>query len=1163
MNPSTVCVHFTRNACNRGKDCRFAHSRRDKVPGAEESAPSMSVCRFHQRGVCKFGDRCKSLHQPTPLTSRANGPVIQAPCVFFVRGQCIKGDACGFAHPMDTEPRSQGEYWLCHRRKMLILAEDAIDPGHANIDAPCRFWSKGVCKKGGACPFVHSEPVASTDDGLPESPVSTPTLISRTPATESDKCREISTLHVETAALEIHGPHASLDLEGTKQHHSQEMIADTALGSSSESISPLKLDLDMTSHPLSTGSVEGCRTKIPLVTLDPSTSASLISWSVKITPKNPHQQSTPLDAPPRNVSSSECGERSEAASVVEPVIQTADNCPDDESCGFHHATSLQDSAITDETSPSYEQNLAMEGIEYLEEAEPVVPDLAQDSKALLPDSPHGRDLDSEGDDQVAQPLLTSTENWTMEGTVFGEEAEPVESDLVQHSKDLLQDSPHERDLDSEGDDQVAQPLLTSTENWTMEGTEFGEEAEPVESDLVQHSKDLLQDLLHEQELDLKGDDQAAHPLLTSTKNWTMQGTDYPEEAEPVVPGSVLDNAEVLPLGSPHEHDSDSERDNQVVHPPLTPTMMTMEGAEYPEEAELVASDPVQISTGVPQSDPPHEENLDSEGGNLVVHPLLTSMEDVPHWSQYADPLAAPGIPFCSFFAQARCNQGDVCSFRHSITVNEYALLFRDPQPPLWSSRAQVVRAENAIPSTVSAFGVCKFYPLGTCRNGESCPYLHAPPPTLTMDFWPGEGWANYTEPASHSNGGREVRPCRYYVRDGCCNKGDQCQFRHNVDDQFFSMHNDQDAERNERHNNDDDQEVNRPTQPCRYFDEGNCRNGSMCSFLHDKANTEEGPDGGWRETASNGWGEAADGWDTPNVADWGEPTTVDWGEPTTNGMAKEDGTDNQRTPMVDSLADVNPRGIENATNPTNDGTAWSAPRRARDSGLCRLYTQGRCKWDTRCKYQHNRADNDFPPEDSWGGRNQVENDPPTRDFWGERIEMSWGVLPQAEEPLHDPIGSEMPPKDTWGETTEMPSDVAAHRDQPFQASSGDLTQDSNSGQPDEPRSAATSNIHKWAVNVAETEGVESQSLDDSDEKTWSTPWSDDVIQSTTSVRIHAPCKAFGQGYCSRGDSCQYQHIAPPAPVSEAQSLATAEVSGMGHRRVLMKITIVGIYNGNP
>jgi hypothetical protein len=255
---------------------------------------------------------------------------------------------------------------------------------------------------------------------------------------------------------------------------------------------------------------------------------------------------------------------------------------------------------------------------------------------------------------------------------------------------------------------------------------------------------------------------------------------------------------------------------------------------------------------------------------------------------------------------------------------------------------------------------------------------------------------------------------------------------------------------------------------------------------------------------------------------------------------------------VDGLADVKSRRTENATSPANDGTTWSAPRRARDSGVCHLYTRGRCDWGSRCRYRHDRADNDLPSADSWGvqpepvGHNRVENDPPTVNSSGEPIEALSGVPSQAEEPPHDTVGSETP------ETTETPSDVAARGDQPFQASTGDLTpQDSDSGQHDEPRSAATSNIHKWALNVA-GEKMESQSPDD-DEKTWSIPWTDDVIQSTTPVRIHAPCKAFGQGYCSKGELCRYQHITPPDPVFEAQSLATVEVSVMAHHRMLMKV----------
>jgi Zinc finger C-x8-C-x5-C-x3-H type (and similar)/Zinc finger domain/CCCH-type zinc finger/RNA-binding, Nab2-type zinc finger len=588
------------------------------------------------------------------------------------------------------------------------------------------------------------------------------------------------------------------------------------------------------------------------------------------------------------------------------------------------------------------------------------------------------------------------------------------------------------------------------------------------------------------------------------------------------------------------------------------------------EAEQVIPESMQNRTNAPQSDPPYEQDSYVEGEGQANHPFPTlpeAPEDVPHWSQYADPLADPSTPFCKFFAQFRCNQADACNFRHSLTVNEYALLFRDAQPPLWSSRAQLPHSQHAISSTGSAFGTCKFYPLGTCRNGDECPYLHVPPSNFApADSEPQEGWDDYRESAIPSSRSWEVRPCRFYMESGYCRKGDECQFGHEVDTR--SMQDGQNDRPTEWQNSNNKEFAARRTQPCKYFVEGNCNKGDRCIFLHE---TEEERGDGWGETTSNGWGETVDGWGAPNAEGWDAPNTDDWGAPATNSLAKEDG--DERTFMADraigiplsgeSPADgpsqAKPRMTENK-RPTSDTTTWPGPRTTPDSRPCRFYIRGQCNWGSRCKYRHDLANNDAPPEDSWlqtswdvspeaekdhhGG---VENDVPAEDSWGEKMETPWDVPLQTDE--HNPADIETPSGNSWGDVTETPWNDLVQADHPSQATfaddnvaGGTHSQADGLGQTDQAQNdMTTSNIHKWALTVGDEAEVVAAPSGDDDEKTWSTPWSD-VPESNIPVRIHQPCKAFGQGYCSKGDACWYQHIAPPDPVSEAQRQASAEVS---------------------
>lgn len=179
-----------------------------------------------------------------------------------------------------------------------------------------------------------------------------------------------------------------------------------------------------------------------------------------------------------------------------------------------------------------------------------------------------------------------------------------------------------------------------------------------------------------------------------------------------------------------------------------------------------------------------------------------------HWSQFADPLANPEIAFCKFHAQGQCVQGESCSFRHSITVQEYFMLFRDQQPNLCTlSRDR--SAQNAlhqrvpplssstlspsyypalpqVPATLvqppsSPFSrECNFYRLGTCRNNP-CPYLHTDPPA-EVENRPGRSEQRERSipdtPAPTQAKSTSTQPlCRYIGSKRGCTRSD-CRFSH-------------------------------------------------------------------------------------------------------------------------------------------------------------------------------------------------------------------------------------------------------------------------------------------------------------------------------------------------------------------------------------------------
>lgn len=552
------------------------------------------------------------------------------------------------------------------------------------------------------------------------------------------------------------------------------------------------------------------------------------------------------------------------------------------------------------------------------------------------------------------------------------------------------------------------------------------------------------------------------------------------------------------------------------------------------EAEVVP-ELTQTSAGAAPIVSLNEPNSCVEGEGPANQLSLVSPgapESVLHWSQYADPLADPSVPFCKFFAQCCCNQGDACSFRHSITINEYALLFRDAQPPLWSSQAQFQRSENTVtvPSAASAFGTCKFYPLGKCRNGDICPYLHAPPPVLvSASPEPEERWPDYSNQTIRIHRIQELRPCRYYTERGYCRNGDECKFSHEIDDGWQNCSNKDSV-----------------AQPCKHPSEENCKYGDQCNSLLDASKIEEKQSDTWGDTTSNGWGEGADGWGPPNTDGWGEPTSNNWTKNDNDndtwtsmaGRAVGDGSLPEQTPAR-GPAEARRENIHRA----NTRRSWRGITTPRNPS-CRLYIQGHCNWGTSCKFRHEGVDHNTPPEDSWGGASwdvaphteehyqKGIEDIPAADSWGEKVAS--GVPLQVDEQSQDTVNPEAPVDDSWGDTTETPWNDPILADGPSQL--GD-----SSEQPDRlGNDAASSNIHKWALTVA-TQSEVAGSNDD-DEKTWSTAWSDNVAEIAGPTRINAPCKAFGQGYCARGDLCWYRHIAPPDPMSTAQTPTPVRVS---------------------
>lgn len=121
---TALCRHHQRGVCFRGSACLFAH-------GEEELRDNRKtvLCKFYDQGTCQHGDQClyahgveelQTLDQPElaekhpgsfawhqgPMehgvhSGDAQGSFKTALCKFFEIGQCLKGEACTFAHGPD------------------------------------------------------------------------------------------------------------------------------------------------------------------------------------------------------------------------------------------------------------------------------------------------------------------------------------------------------------------------------------------------------------------------------------------------------------------------------------------------------------------------------------------------------------------------------------------------------------------------------------------------------------------------------------------------------------------------------------------------------------------------------------------------------------------------------------------------------------------------------------------------------------------------------------------------------------------------------------------------------------------------------------------------------------------------------------------------------
>ncbi|CAG8762586.1 6152_t:CDS:1 [Cetraspora pellucida] len=75
------------------------HEQMDDIEPNDEKY----LCRFFQRGICRYSEGCRYSHETsapvsTPKFGVLTHPRSTTPCRFFVKGYCRYGEDCKFAH---------------------------------------------------------------------------------------------------------------------------------------------------------------------------------------------------------------------------------------------------------------------------------------------------------------------------------------------------------------------------------------------------------------------------------------------------------------------------------------------------------------------------------------------------------------------------------------------------------------------------------------------------------------------------------------------------------------------------------------------------------------------------------------------------------------------------------------------------------------------------------------------------------------------------------------------------------------------------------------------------------------------------------------------------------------------------------------------------------
>ena len=137
---------YGKNGCSRGDKCKFSHSdkhkgsakkpdelrgrSRSKSPGPRGGSPKpihKQACWNYQKGVCKFGDKCKRQHQAAPAAKQeAKGKAKPKPAAPAYTYKSRRGDICG-QFCSDDEDESAVRVSRDIKSDLAVTFDDEVD----------------------------------------------------------------------------------------------------------------------------------------------------------------------------------------------------------------------------------------------------------------------------------------------------------------------------------------------------------------------------------------------------------------------------------------------------------------------------------------------------------------------------------------------------------------------------------------------------------------------------------------------------------------------------------------------------------------------------------------------------------------------------------------------------------------------------------------------------------------------------------------------------------------------------------------------------------------------------------------------------------------------------------------------------------------------------